>query len=156
MVAIQQGRRRSGQRGAALVESVVVVPAFIVLLAGSIFLHEVVSDTLHTMRTTRNEAWTLAMQGCQSGAGAPSEFMKFNSQMPTAPGSDRSLTNTSGGAFRSASTTARVTVAGGAGGQGGVEFVQAVSSSAHVWCNDRTESGTVVGVFKWLINPLTH
>ena len=112
MVAIQQGRRRSGQRGAALVESVVVVPAFIVLLAGSIFLHEVVSDTLHTMRTTRNEAWTLAMQGCQSGAGAPSEFLKFNSQMPTAPGSDRSLTNTSGGAFRSASTTARVTSTG--------------------------------------------
>jgi hypothetical protein len=156
MVTIPQSRRWSRQRGAALVESVVVVPAFIVLLAGSIFLHEVVSDTLHTMRTARNDSWTLAMQGCQSGTGAPSEFLKFNSQMPTAPGSDRSLTNTSGGALKSASTTARVSLAGSAGGQGGAEFVQAVSSHAHVWCNDRTESGTVVGVFKWLIDPLTH
>jgi hypothetical protein len=156
MVTIQQSRRRSRQRGAALVESVVVVPAFIILLAGTIFVHEVLSDTLRTMRTTRNDAWTVAMQGCQTGTGAPSELLKFNSQMPSAPGSDRSLTNTAGGANQSASTTARVTVAGGAGGQGGAEFVQAVSSHTHVWCNDRTESGTVVGVFKWLINPLTH
>jgi hypothetical protein len=146
-----QWKKRRGNRGAALVEAGVVVPAFIVLLAGMIFLHEVLSDTLTTMRTARNDAWTLAMSSCKAGVGAPSELMKLNSQMPGAPGSDQSLKNTSGGAVGSSLAAARVSVLGDPASKGGIGFAQAVSSHAAVWCNDQTYPGTVVGVFQWLV-----
>jgi len=140
-----RARGKARARGAALVESLIVVPAFIVLLAGMVFLHDLVSDTLRTMRTARNDAWTLAMRSCAGGGGGPSELMKLNSQMPGAPGADQSLRNSSGAAESTSSATVRVT------GPGSVGFAQAVSSDSRVWCDDQTAPGTVLGVFDWLL-----
>ena len=156
MVAIDRVKRRARARGAALVESVVVLPVFIILLAGMIFLHDVLSDTLRTMRTARNDAWTLAMQSCAGGGGGPSELMKLNSQMPGAPGSDQSLRNTSGAAESTSSAAVHVSFAGDSATPGGGGFAQAVSSDARVWCNDQTAPGNVVGVFQWLLATGQH
>jgi hypothetical protein len=144
VLAISHLKRKIRTRGAVLVEAVVVVPVFIILLAGMIFLHELLSDTLRTMRAARNDAWTLAMQSCAGGGGGPSELMKLNSQMPGAPGSDQSLRNSSGASEATSSAAVHVS-------NGEVGFAQAVSSGARVWCNDQTAPGNVVGVFQWLL-----
>jgi hypothetical protein len=147
--ARNDGRGRGGQRGAALVEAAVVIPVFIVLLGGMMFIHQLLFKTVGSMQVARGEAWVDAMGRCGAaggGGGAPAVLMKLESEMPNAPGADRSLTNPGGEAVGTASATATVNMGSGEGG-----FQQHVTSHAPVWCNDRTEAGTVVGVFKYLL-----
>lgn len=63
------------KRGAALVEALVVIPFFLLMLAGVIFVGKMYQTKLRIMRLSRQSAWTYAMQGCQGdGTGTdPSE-----------------------------------------------------------------------------------
>ncbi|MFI5298019.1 MAG: TadE/TadG family type IV pilus assembly protein [Polyangiales bacterium] len=58
-------RERKNQRGAALVEAAVVIPFFLLMLAGVIFVGKMYQTKLQVMRLSKQSAWTYAMQGCQ-------------------------------------------------------------------------------------------
>ena len=147
--------RRTKQRGAALVEMLVVVPVFIVLFAGMIFLHRTVAKTQRSMLAARREAWTSAMSGCASnGDGMPQPGL--SSDMSGAPGSDASILSNVGYATGTASDFAHVQVlAAGAAPvaeASGLDFRSSVHSKVIVHCNAQTQPGDLPGVLKWFWN----
>jgi Flp pilus assembly protein TadG len=148
---LPRSRARKNQRGAAMTETIIAVPVFIVLLAGMLFFHQMVSKTQRAMLAARREAWTSAMGGCPSGPVVSQPDL--SSFMPNAPGSLVTLQAKVGAAPGSASDTARVSVLAAAAGpvaQGqGLDFSANISSRAIVTCNTKAERGDLPGVLKW-------
>jgi Flp pilus assembly protein TadG len=135
---------RSRQRGAVLVEAVVVVPVFILLLGGMLFLHHVLREQQRVMQRARTAAWTYAMSSCSGGGnGVPQPG--FSSTMAGAPGSDLTLQDNLGSA--NSADRSSVTVSD----TGVFSFSQAVSSHSVVFCNNQTDKGDIAGVFGWLV-----
>jgi hypothetical protein len=151
----RRSMRRTKQRGAALVEMVVVVPVFIVLFAGMIFLHRTVAKTQRSMLAARREAWKSAMSGCASNGDGMSQ-PTLSSKMDGAPGSDASILSNVGFATGTASDYAHVQVlAAGAAPMAeasGLDFHSSVHSKVIVHCNAQTQPGDLPGVLKWFFN----
>ena len=145
-----KARARRRARGAALVEMVVVVPLFILLFASMLFVHHVVAKQQRVQLVARNAAWQKAMSSCSGGAEviAPD----FTSRMDGAPGSEVSLTASSGQAIGSSEDNVSVSVLGSGRAEAGLSFNQAVQSRAIVMCNARTQPGDIPGAFRWLWN----
>jgi hypothetical protein len=143
---------RCRRRGAALVESVVVIPAFVILFGGMLFLHHVIREQQRVMRDARDAVWTAAMRSCV-GDGDGVARPDLNSTMTGAPGSDVSLQQNLGMASGSKSGAVAVSALGGGatGAGGGFAFRQAVSAHAAVYCDNQTKPGDVAGVFAWLV-----
>jgi TadE-like protein len=143
---------RKMQRGAALVEMVVVVPVFIVLFAGMVFLHRTVAKTQRSMLAARREAWKTAMSGCQANGGAMPQ-PGLTSDMSGAPGTDASILAHLGYATGTASDYAHVQVltasAAPVAEARGLEFHANVESKVLVFCNAQTQPGDFPGVLKW-------
>lgn len=58
------------QRGAAMIEALIVIPFFIMIFVLSIFLNNLYTEKLKTIRETKQCVWTSAMKGdCQGGCG---------------------------------------------------------------------------------------
>ena len=57
--------RRKGQRGAALVEAVVVIPFFIIIFASMIFIGQLYGEKQRTMREAKQNVWVYAMGNCE-------------------------------------------------------------------------------------------
>ena len=152
---VRMAKRRKEQRGAALVEMLVVVPVFIVLFAGMIFLHRTVAKTQRSMLAARREAWTTAMSGCAAnGDGMPQPGL--TSDMSGAPGSDASILAHVGFATGTASDVARVRVLASAAAPlaeaRGIDFQSDIHSKVIVICNAQTQPGDLPGVLKWFWN----
>jgi hypothetical protein len=150
-----QTPKRHGQRGAALVEMLVVVPVFIVLFAGMIFLHRTVAKTQRSMVAARNEAWKSAMSGCAMNGNAMPQ-PGLTSEMNGAPGSDASILANVGYATGTASDIAQVRVlAAGAAPfaeASGIKFGSDIHSKVIVICNAQTQPDDFPGVLKWFWN----
>jgi len=149
-----KARARRRARGAALVETVVVVPVFILLFAGMLFFHHVIAKNQQTQLTARNAAWQSAMSGCSGGPKVTTP--DFSSLMDGAPGSEVSLTAASGQATGSSAGSVTVSVLGSghttAEQSGGLLFTQQVHSKAIVMCNAHTQPGDIPGAFRWFMN----
>jgi|CZKU01.1.fsa_nt_gi Flp pilus assembly protein TadG len=144
-------RRR--QRGSVLVEAAVVIPAFVILFGGMLFLHHVIREQQRVDLKAKADAWTSAMASC-TGDGNALPALPFSSTMPGAPGADISLQNSLGSASASASNVVNVSLLGSgpAGDEGsGFAFTQAVSAHVVVYCDNQTAPGNIGGVFSWLI-----
>ena len=63
-------RARAGERGAAFVEAVIVLPFFILVFAGVMFVGKFYDSKLTVMREARQSAWTQSMSNCGT-AGDP-------------------------------------------------------------------------------------
>ena len=58
------------ERGAAMVEAMLVIPFFIIIFVLSIFLNNLYATMLQTIRETKQCVWQTAMKGdCQGGCG---------------------------------------------------------------------------------------
>jgi len=134
-------------RGAVVVEAAVVIPSFIILLGGMLFLHHVVREQQRVMHAARKEVWTSAMKSCQGG-GNDVPQPDFTSTMPGAPGANVSLQNNLG--MATASAEGSVAVSSESGGL--FSFNQSVQASGVVFCNNQTASGDIGGVFSWLVD----
>jgi hypothetical protein len=150
-------RGRTSERGASLVEAVLVVPVFIVLLAGSLFLHQTLAKTQRTMLAARYQAWNAAMNDCKpNGAAAPQP--ELTSDMSGAPGSDVSLLASMGDATGTSEDIAHVAILGQGPSPvaqaGTLDFHADIHSQAVVTCNATTEGGDIGGVIKWFYNQL--
>ena len=132
-------------------ETVVVVPLFIVLFASMLFIHHVVAKKQGAQLTARNAAWQSAMSGCSGGAEVPTP--DFTSRMEGAPGAEVSLNAFSGQATGSANASVTVSALGAGSSataqSGGLSFHQNVSSKATVMCNANTQAGDIPGAFRW-------
>jgi hypothetical protein len=147
-------RAQARQRGSVLVEAAVVIPVFVILFAGMLFLHHVIREQQRVGARAKDEAWTSAMNACSGGAaGLPK--VPFSSTMPNAPGSDITLQDSVDTASASASSFVWVSVLGNgppaAAQGGGLAFSQAVGAHADVFCNNQTARGDIGGVLDWLI-----
>jgi hypothetical protein len=134
-----------------LVEAAVVIPGFVILFAGMLFLHHVIREQQRVGEKAKADAWTSAMASCTGGGdGVPQ--LPFSSTMPGAPGSDISLQDSTGSTNASATNDVTVSLSGsGPTAAGGFAFSQTVSAHVTVLCNNQTQPGDIGGVFKWLI-----
>src|SRR5688572_29527734 len=62
--------RRSRQRGAVFVESIIVVSMITLMLAAGLFLHRLYMNKFRAMSESRSAAWSGALNGCPTGLGA--------------------------------------------------------------------------------------
>jgi hypothetical protein len=133
----------------------VVVPVFIVLFAGMIFLHRTVAKTQRSMLAARREAWTSAMSGCAANGDAVPQ-PGLTSDMSGAPGSDASILANIGYATGTAADVAHVKVlaaqAGPVAEASGINFHSDIRSKVIVMCNAQTQPGDLPGVLKWFWN----
>lgn len=143
----KNARARRRARGAALVEVVVVVPLFILLFASMLFVHHVAANAQQTQLRARNAAWQKAMSGCSGGAEVTSP--DFTSRMDGAPGSEVSLTASSGQATGSSDASVNVSVLGSGHASAGISFQKDLHSRAIVMCNAQTQPGDIPGAFRW-------
>jgi hypothetical protein len=139
--------------GAALVEAAIVIPVFILLLLGMLFLHDVVASTQKTQLAARDQAWTAAMKSCQSGPEVTQP--DFTSRMNGAAGSEASLSAVAGEAIGSADAQVKVSTVGSGPSaiskSGGSSFLQGIHSKAIVMCNATTAPGDIPQVIHWFI-----
>jgi hypothetical protein len=149
--------RRAGARGASLVEAVVVVPVFIVLFAGMLFLHHTLAKTQGTMLAARYQAWNAAMNDCKPNGGAAPQ-PELTTDWSGAPGSDASLVANMGDATGTSEDSANVAILGSGPAPvaeaGALDFHAEIHSQAIVTCNATTEGGNLGGVIKWFYNQL--
>jgi hypothetical protein len=150
-------RRRAGERGASLVEAVLVVPVFIVLFAGMLFLHHTLAKTQRTMLAARYQAWNAAMNDCKPNGGAAPQ-PELTTDWPGAPGSDVSLLANMGDATGTSEDAVHVAILGAGPSPvaeaGALDFHAEIHSQAVVTCNATTEPGDLGGVIKWFYNQL--
>jgi len=133
---------------------VVVVPAFIVLFAGMLFLHHTVAMTQESMLAARNGAWEKAMKGCQGDEGVPQPDR--TSDMQDAAGAEVSTTASLGYETGTAENTVEVSIlAAGAAPMAearGLHFESDVHSKVVVMCNTQAAAGDFPGVLEWFLN----
>jgi hypothetical protein len=92
-------RRRRHQRGVALVEAAFMLPMFVILWYGSLYVHNLGSKYIAVNTAAREDAWTTAMSNCGVHKSSDSEVL------PAAEGSPSPLKN-GGGSDSSAVSTA--------------------------------------------------
>jgi hypothetical protein len=146
-------RERASERGAALVEAALVIPVFIVLLLGMLFLHDAVANTQRSQLAARDQAWTAAMASCKSGPEVTQPDL--TSRMSGAAGSEASLTAVAGEATGSADAQVKVSTVGSGPSaiskSGGSSFLQGIHSHVSVMCNATTAPGDIPQVLHWLV-----
>jgi hypothetical protein len=147
-------RIRPGERGAALLEMAMVVPVFVVLLAGIVFFHRVLRRTQETMLEARAKAWERSMNGCDGEESVP--HPERTSDMPGAPGAEVSTTARYGFATGASEDTVRVSVlAGGAAPvaeANGLHFETDVHAKVTVMCDTKPQAGNFPGVLRWILH----
>lgn len=153
-------RRRSSERGAAMVEGVVAIPFFLIMFAGIVFVGKLYETKMRVMRFTKEAAWNYAMcncndkgdpisstcraaEGASAGSGGadtakpegydPSEVAKGGS----GPGSDLA-TKQLGSSY--AQMEAKVTADRFLGA-----YTKSVSSRTKVMCNETPHNGDIKG-----------
>jgi Flp pilus assembly protein TadG len=145
---------RRNERGAALTETVVVVPVFIILLAGMLFFHQTVAKMQRSMLAARRDAWTRAIQGCRDGPLIQQPNM--TSLMPGAAGVLASFLSSVGKTPGESSDTAKVSVLAATPGPvaqaEGLTFSTDIHSRVIVTCNTLAEPGDLPGVLDWFLN----
>jgi hypothetical protein len=87
--SLAAARARIRARGAILVEAVVVLPIFIIIFAGIVFVGKFYDAKLSVMRASRQSAWTEAMANCGT-AGDPgtTRAQPADDSLPTAENED--------------------------------------------------------------------
>lgn len=125
------------QRGAVLVEAIIVSSMLMIFMASGLFLHRLYVAQHKAIEEARLAAWSQAMQGC-SGAvdlnsvwqGAGATEMPVDVDTDSAPGFFGAVSHTSGSASKTASAHARA---------GGGSYT--LSSSSSVACNEIPQQG---------------
>jgi hypothetical protein len=148
-------RRRRASRGAALVESLIAIPAMTLILGGMLFLHRMISTSESAMAEARFTAWNDAMNACGGDGQGANGILDLQNQMHGASGSKQSLLDpipTS--SHETGSRQVELSLAGGPTDRQSVLFSQSVSAHASVMCNTTTTSGHLRDVLYWVIREV--
>jgi hypothetical protein len=157
---IERARRRSGERGAAMVEAVVAIPFFLLMFAGILFVGNLYQTKMTVMRQAKESAWNYAMCNCgESGDGMSTKCQPADGPAAGSGGSDTAsptgydpgsiskvgsgpsgeLASKSFGSSK-ASMEQSVTADGFLGG-----FSKKMSSQTKVMCNEAPHDGDIKG-----------
>jgi len=124
--------RRRQQRGAALVEGIIVSVMLLTFMAGGFFLHRLYWAPQKALEQARLAAWSQALKGCQSAVDLNAVWQSTGaSEAPidveteSAPSFFGAVSHTSGSASESATAHARI---------GGGTYT--LSASDSVACNE--------------------
>lgn len=133
-------RRIRDQRGAALVEAIIVSAMLMTFMAGGLFLHRLYVAQHKASEEARLAAWSQAMQGCSSAVdlnsvwqGAGATEMPVDVDTDSAPSFFGAVSHASGSASKTARAHARV---------GGGSYT--LSASDSVACNEIPQQGRAV------------
>ncbi len=147
--------RSSTERGAALVESIIAIPAMTMILGGMLFLHGMIASSESAMAEARFTTWNDAVNACGGDAAAPNGILDLQNSMKGASGSQQSLLNPLPSSRHETSPKkVELTLAGVAADRQSVLFSQSVSAHASVMCNTRTTSGHIKDVLYWVIREV--
>jgi hypothetical protein len=83
-------RRRSRQRGAAMVEAVVAIPFFLMMFAGILYIGKLYETKMRVMRLTKESAWNYAMCNCNDKGDAISSTCRAAEGASAGSGGDES------------------------------------------------------------------
>jgi Flp pilus assembly protein TadG len=154
--------RKRRQRGAALVEAVVIIPFFIIIFASMIFVGQLYGEKQRTLREAKQNAWVYAMGNCQgstSDVSSESDGDPMNQLQNNDPNVDPNQTQQFSGSDPGmaklqqdmgtavATSTGTVTASKGIGG-----FSNKLSTTTRVQCNEAPIDGNLFGVFKFAWN----
>lgn len=154
--------RRRRERGAALVEAVVIVPFFIIIFASMIFVGQLYGEKQRTIREAKQNAWVYAMGNCQGSMSDVSSetdgdpMGQLQSSDPNVdPGQTQQFSGSDPGMAKLqqdmgtavATSTGKVTASKGIGG-----FTNSLSTTTRVQCNEPPIDGNLFGVFKFAWN----
>jgi len=148
-------RRRSRQRGAAMVEALVAIPFFVVIFACTMFVGSFYQEKLKTMAESKRCAWDHSINGCNGGCTADTSTAGSGSEVQSPGGTGNSKTQNAPGSqimskdFYQSSFTVKssATASNAIGG-----FVKPIQSTTTVMCDEVPEDGNLVGVAKYLWN----
>jgi hypothetical protein len=148
-------RRRSRQRGAAMVEALVAIPFFVVIFACTMFVGSFYQEKMRTMAESKRCAWDHTMNGCSGGCAADTGAAGSSSQIQSPGGTGNNKTQNAPGSqimskdfYQSSFTVKSSTTASNAIGG----FVKPIQSTTTVMCDEVPEKGDLVGVAKYLWN----
>jgi hypothetical protein len=161
-------RHRNHQRGAALLEGLILVPVFIVAFVGLLFAHRYYADTARATGLARQKAWTAARGGCTSDAvelmNGDSFFNEVKSNqlergaspVTELPSEGRNLD----GADATKITSRKAKVVETASGSASTPLLAAFEASHQVTsivaCNEVPEDGDIFAAVKSAFNQLTR
>lgn len=77
-------RSRPAQRGAALVESLVVIPMLVVVTLGLIYIDSAHTARLQVLRQSDEKAWPRSLPGCSGGGGSDSSLSRVDGKLSEA------------------------------------------------------------------------
>lgn len=160
MYVIQPAVRRNRQRGAAMVEAVVVIPFFLIIFASMIYAGHLYGSKIRTMRLAKQYAWTYAMNNCESGGGnvshqddgsAMDDVKGVNSNADDGPSHNMDKSGDQGMSkinqnMGTASSTVNASVTAGKEIGG---FTKKLSTTTKVQCNEKPIDGDLFGLFKY-------
>jgi hypothetical protein len=134
---VHLSRRRRAQRGAVLVEAVVVSLMLMMFMATGLFFHRLYVAQHKAIEQARLAAWSQAMQGCASAVDLNSVWQGAGASEPpvdvdtdSAPSFFGAVSHTSGSASQAASAHALA---------GGGSFT--LNASDSVACNEIPQTG---------------
>jgi hypothetical protein len=135
----------------------IVLPVFILLLAGVIFFHRTLRKKQDVMLAARAKAWESAMNACEKESVQMEEVPHPDrtSDMEGAPGAEVSTAARYGYATATSEGVARLQVVSAgalpAAEANGILFETDLSAKATVMCNTKAERGNMPGALHWVM-----
>lgn len=149
-------KKRRDERGAALIEAVVVIPFFILIFVCIIFVGKIYAEKERAMRTSKERAWTAAMSSCsgkdvKTGSDGSPTLTGVNTNdarhASGAPGTDR-MSRSYGSVISDVSYDVRADLQLGG-------YTKSMKSRTKVMCNEVAEDGDLLGVLRTAYRSLT-
>jgi len=168
-------RRLRGERGAILVEALIVIVALVLLLVAFLFMHQASALQLRVQNASRAAAFSFALNGCEGGvpSGLAAEDAKLIDAPATADGSAETVADAQIGkvdqpaaanAFSQAAAKntgfgmpAAVSVAA-RGSASATDGRETMSSTMHsrttLLCNEKSREGTLDDSISYIVDFL--
>ena len=150
-------RRRTRQRGAALVEAAVVLPVLAIFLGLILYEYTSYKEKMKVQQTARENSLYFASHGCQGQSGGlgglggygPAGYTldtdgntSYDNTINKGPPGGDAMQASTDRSFNMAQST--MTAQATAGGR-----TRQVKGQSRVYCNERPENGDPIGVMKW-------
>src|SRR5262245_38565927 len=137
------GRRR--QRGAALVEALIVLPFFILSFACAVFIGKLYRDTIRGIGEAKNRAWATALNGCRGNGGDNIVGESGGADLDVAdraPGAELTQIGFGGVTETVKNDVVAAPIMGG--------FAVQLKSTVIVACNEVPQDGNAIGMAKYI------
>ncbi len=150
-------KKRSRQRGAALVEAAVVLPVLAIFLGLIMYEYNSYKQKIAVQQTSRENSLYFASHGCRGNSGGlgglggygPAGYTldtngntSYQGAIDKGPPGADAMKGSTDRSFNMAQSSMQATASGGGRSR-------TVKGSSQAYCNERPENGDPIGVMKW-------